>query len=188
MSDKVSDIIDEIKGLVHEVGAKVVTAAKDALQEGLHIPDNLSPLLTTMKDLVETGKKFAAGEGNTEELTKLTANLGSFSAMVDKLENGPVKKMVLTLRDQAVAQLQDVKGAEKVLKILAVLGEKDKDGADVSASGGAAAPVVEAVAATPAAPTPAASTPAPVEPTAPVAAVETAATAVVADVSAESTA
>lgn len=34
--------------------------------------------------------------------------------MVDTLEDGPLKKMVLTLRDQAVSQLKDVKGSEKV--------------------------------------------------------------------------
>jgi len=49
-----------------------------------------------------------------DELSGLTVKLGYFSAMVDTLENGPLKKMVLTLRDQAMAQLKDVKGAEKV--------------------------------------------------------------------------
>lgn len=34
--------------------------------------------------------------------------------MVDSLEDGPLKKMVLALRDQAMGQLKDVKGAEKV--------------------------------------------------------------------------
>lgn len=58
--------------------------------------------------------QFATGEGSVDELSGLTTKLGNFSAMVDTLENGPLKKMVLTLRDQAMAQLKDVKGAEKV--------------------------------------------------------------------------
>ncbi|EWM28497.1 hypothetical protein Naga_100058g26 [Nannochloropsis gaditana] len=110
MADAVNTIIDAVKEMVQDVGEKVGAAVKDAL----HVPDNFAPMVQTLKELVTSGQKFASGEGSTEELNGLSTKLSSFSAMVDTLEDGPLKKMVLTLRDQAVSQLKDVKGSEKV--------------------------------------------------------------------------
>ncbi|KAM3573485.1 hypothetical protein VYU27_004528 [Nannochloropsis oceanica] len=154
MSDTINTIINAVKEMVNDMGDKVTTAVK----ESLHVPENLGPLVTTLKDLVSTGKKFAAGEGSSDELAGLTTQLGQFSTMVDTLDDGPLKKMVLALRDQAMGQLKDVKGAEKIMKILAVLGTDSSATATPSAS--PSPPVVEASIDTPAtaaAPAPAAS-------------------------------
>lgn len=53
MSDTVNTIIDAVKEMVHDMGDKVTAAVKDSL----HVPDNLGPLVTTLKDLVTTGQK-----------------------------------------------------------------------------------------------------------------------------------
>lgn len=53
MSDTVNTIIDAVKEMVHDMGDKVTAAVK----ESLHVPDNLGPLVTTLKDLVTTGQK-----------------------------------------------------------------------------------------------------------------------------------
>ncbi|TFJ84533.1 hypothetical protein NSK_004518 [Nannochloropsis salina CCMP1776] len=136
MADAVNTIIDAVKEMVQDVGEKVGAAVKDAL----HVPDNFAPMVQTLKELVTSGQKFASGEGSTEELNGLSTKLSSFSAMVDTLEDGPLKKMVLTLRDQAVSQLKDVKGSEKILKILAVLGDGNSQASTETPSAAQAAP------------------------------------------------
>ena len=81
MSDVVEQILDAVKEIAHDVQDKVGAAVKEAL----HVPDNMAPMLQTMKDLVATGQKFAGGEGSKEELANLTVKLASFSSMVDGL-------------------------------------------------------------------------------------------------------
>jgi len=83
------------------------------IQNTKHKSHPLIPFPSSLSSFVSF-LQFATGEGSVDELSGLTTKLGNFSAMVDTLENGPLKKMVLTLRDQAMAQLKDVKGAEKV--------------------------------------------------------------------------
>lgn len=53
MSDTINTIINAVKEMVNDMGDKVTTAVK----ESLHVPENLGPLVTTLKDLVSTGKK-----------------------------------------------------------------------------------------------------------------------------------
>ena len=77
-----------------------------AVVDALHIPKDLSPVLTTLKDLTQAGAKFAAGEGDAAGVNKIIDQLKHLSSMVDTMEEGPLRKMVMGLKNEAMGKLQ----------------------------------------------------------------------------------
>ena len=102
MSDAVEKIVEAIKEAAHDVG--------DAVKKALHIPDNIAPLMATLTDLTQAGAKFASGEGSADQVTGIVNQLKKLSKYVDDMDQGPLRTMVMSLKNEAVGKLQGVKG------------------------------------------------------------------------------
>lgn len=175
----------------------------DAVKKALHIPDNIAPLMATLTEvkvtlqrwwsqsqphhcpslhaqnpftqLTATGAKFAQGEGSAEAAAGVVDKLKQLSKHVDGMEEGPLRKMVMGLKNEAVGKLQGVSGpgVDKILAILAIIGTSESGKVDEIAASAPtpAAATPAAPEATPAAPSTAPAVPEPAAPAEPVAVV-----------------